>query len=135
MMADQGCDLGLIGLGVMGRNFALNLADHGFSAAGCDLATDKVQKLAAEKTEDLDVRAGSDLKEFVGWLRRPRAVMLLVPAGEPVDSVIEDIAPLLDKGDLIIDSGNSRFVDTQSGRSEQLAAESPAGSSGDAASG
>ncbi len=119
-MADQGCDLGLIGLGVMGRNFALNVADHGFSVAGCDLAADKVQKLAAEKTEGLDVRAGADLKEFVGWLRRPRAVMLLVPAGEPVDSVIEEIAPLLDKGDLIIDSGNSRFVDTDR-RSESLA--------------
>lgn len=119
-MADQGCDLGLIGLGVMGRNFALNVADHGFSVAGCDLAADKVQKLAAEKTESLDVRAGSDLKEFVGWLRRPRAVMLLVPAGEPVDSVIAEIAPLLDKGDLIIDSGNSRFVDTDR-RSESLA--------------
>jgi 6-phosphogluconate dehydrogenase len=119
-MADQGCDLGLIGLGVMGRNFALNVADHGFSVAGYDLDADKVQKLGEEKTDRHDVRAGSDIKEFIGWLRVPRAVMLLVPAGEPVDSVIKDIAPLLDTGDHIIDSGNSRFVDTDR-RSEALA--------------
>jgi len=120
MTADEGCDLGLIGLGVMGRNFALNVADHAFSVAGCDLDADKAQKLEAEKAGGHAVRAGCDIREFVGWLRRPRAVMLLVPAGEAVDSVIEDIAPLLDKGDLIIDSGNSRFVDTDR-RSEMLA--------------
>ena len=111
-MADQVCDLGLIGLGVMGRNFALNVADHGFSVAGHDLDADKTKKLGEEKSADHDVRASSDLNEFVGLLRRPRAVMLLVPAGAPVDSVIEELTPLLDKGDLIIDSGNSRFVDT-----------------------
>ena len=111
-MAGQGCDLGLIGLGVMGRNFALNVADCGFSVAGYDLDGDKRQKLAEEKSDRHDVRAGADIRKFVGLLPRPRAVMLLVPAGDPVDAVIEEIAPLLDNGDLIIDSGNSRFVDT-----------------------
>lgn len=111
-MADKQYDLGLIGLGVMGRNFALNVADHGFSVAGYDLDADKGKKLDEEKAAGHDVRSSSDLKEFVGLLRKPRAVMLLVPAGKPVDSVIENVSPLLDKGDLIVDSGNSRFVDT-----------------------
>ncbi|MGA7877116.1 MAG: NAD(P)-binding domain-containing protein, partial [Desulfoferrobacter sp.] len=111
-MVNQGCDLGLIGLGVMGRNFALNVADHGFSVAGYDLDADKTKKLGEEKSAGHDVRSSSNLKEFVGLLRPPRAVMLLVPAGDPVDSVIKELMPLLDKGDLIMDSGNSRFVDT-----------------------
>jgi len=111
-MVNQGCDLGLIGLGVMGRNFALNVADHGFSVAGYDLDADKTKKLGEEKSAGHDVRSSSNLKQFVGLLRSPRAVMLLVPAGDPVDSVIKELMPLLDKGDLIIDSGNSRFVDT-----------------------
>ncbi len=119
-MADQGCDLGLVGLGVMGRHFALNVADHGFSVAGYDLDADTTKKLTEEKSAGHDVRVGSDLKEFVGLLRRPRAVMLLVPAGQPVDAVIKDLVPLLDMGDLIIDSGNSRFVDTDR-RSKALA--------------
>ena len=111
-MAKQGCDLGLIGLGVMGRNFALNVADHGFSVAGYDLDAEKSKKLGEEKSSGHDVKSSSDLKEFVGLLKRPRAVMMLVPAGDPVDSVIKELTPLLDKDDLIIDSGNSRFVDT-----------------------
>lgn len=111
-MAKQGCDLGLIGLGVMGRNFALNVADHGFSVAGYDLNAEKSKKLGEEKSSGHDVKSSSDLKEFVGLLKHPRAVMMLVPAGDPVDSVIKELTPLLDKDDLIIDSGNSRFVDT-----------------------
>jgi 6-phosphogluconate dehydrogenase len=111
-MTDKGSDLGLIGLGVMGRNFALNVADHGFSVAGFDIDPDKTKKLGEERSDEHDIHPCSELKELVNTLRHPRAIMLLVPAGDPVDSVIDEITPLLEKGDLIIDSGNSRFVDT-----------------------
>ena len=106
------CDIGLIGLGVMGRNFAQNMADHGFSVAGYDRDTDKMQTLTLERTRDQDLRTGHDIKEFLGLLSQPRAVMMLVPAGDPVDAVIEELLPHLEPGDLVIDSGNSRFTDT-----------------------
>lgn len=106
------CDIGLIGLGVMGRNFAQNISDHGFSVAGYDRDKEKNQALMSEKTKQQDLRAGHDIKEFLGLLSRPRAVMMLVPAGDPVDAVIDELLPNLDPGDLVIDSGNSRFTDT-----------------------
>jgi len=115
-MTDHGqnkkCDIGLIGLGVMGRNFAQNMADHGFSVAGYDLDKEKNQALISEKTKQQDLQVGHDLKEFIGLLSRPRSVMMLVPAGDPVDAVIDELILYLEPGDLIIDSGNSRFTDT-----------------------
>jgi 6-phosphogluconate dehydrogenase len=104
-------DIGMVGLGVMGRNLLLNMADHGFSVAGYDKDADKVKALSQEAGEG-NVRGATDIKEFIGLLSRPRAVMMLVPAGAPVDSVITDLLPHLDKGDLIIDAGNSYFKDT-----------------------
>jgi 6-phosphogluconate dehydrogenase len=106
------CDIGLIGLGVMGRNFAQNMSDHGFSVAGYDRDKEKIQALMSEKTKQQDLRAGHDIKEFLGLLSRTRAVMMLVPAGDPVDAVIDELLPNLEPGDLVIDSGNSRFTDT-----------------------
>ena len=106
------CDIGLIGLGVMGRNFAQNMSDHGFSVAGYDRDKEKIQALMSEKTKQQDLRAGHDIKEFLGLLSRPRAVMMLVPAGDPVDAVIDELLPNLEPGDLVIDSGNSHFTDT-----------------------
>jgi 6-phosphogluconate dehydrogenase len=103
--------IGMVGLGVMGRNFLLNMADRGFSVAGFDKDPSTVKALRQE-SEERDVRGAEDIKEFIGLLRKPRAVMLLVPAGAPVDSVIKDLLPHLDKGDLIIDAGNSYFKDT-----------------------
>ncbi len=103
--------IGMVGLGVMGRNLVLNMADHGFSVAGYDKDLKQVEALRQESKER-EVRSAADIKEFIGLLRRPRAVMLLVPAGAPVDSVIKDLLPHLDKGDLIIDAGNSYFKDT-----------------------
>ncbi len=105
------CDIGMIGLGVMGRNLLLNIADEGFSAAGYDKDESKVEALRQE-AEERDVRGAGDIKEFLTLLRRPRAVMMLVPAGAPVDSVIKELEPLLEEGDLIIDGGNSYFKDT-----------------------
>ena len=110
----------MVGLGVMGRNLLLNMADHGFSVAGYDKDAAKVEALRQESQKG-DVRGATDIKEFIGLLRRPRAVMMLVPAGAPVDSVIKDLLPHLEKGDLIIDAGNSYFKDTDV-RARDLAA-------------
>jgi len=104
-------DFGLIGLGVMGRNFILNVADHGFKAFGFDLNTDQVAALKAEGNPD-QVDATSDLVTFTQSLSLPRKIMLLVPAGKIVDQVIESLLPHLDKDDIIIDGGNSFFTDT-----------------------
>jgi len=110
----------MVGLGVMGRNLVLNMADHGHSVAGYDNDATKVAALRQE-TENRDIRATVDIKEFIALLRKQRSIMLLVPAGAPVDSVIKDVLPHLGKGDLIIDAGNSYFKDTDV-RARNLAA-------------
>jgi 6-phosphogluconate dehydrogenase len=104
-------EIGMIGLGVMGRNLLLNMADHGFSVAGYDKDPTKVAALRDESGER-KIRGDENIVDFIALLRKPRAVMMLVPAGAPVDSVINDLLPHLDKGDLIIDAGNSYFKDT-----------------------
>lgn len=101
----------MVGLGTMGRNFLLNIADHGFTAVGYDLDDSKRQMLL-EEGAGLPVDSAKDLAEFAAKLTVPRNIMLLVPAGKIVDSVIEDLLPFLEKGDLIIDGGNSHFPDT-----------------------
>ncbi len=101
----------MVGLGVMGRNLVLNMADHGNSVAGYDKDATKVAAPGKE-AENRDIRGAADIKEFIGMLRRPRAIMMLVPAGAPVDSVINDLLAHLQPGDLIIDGGNSCFKDT-----------------------
>lgn len=106
------CDIGLIGLGVMGRNFAQNMADRGYAVAGYDRDGDKTQALISEKNDRQDLQAARDVGTFLKMLKKPRAVMMLVPAGDPVDAVIADLVPHLDAADLIIDSGNSHFSDT-----------------------
>ena len=112
--------LGMVGLGVMGRNLMLNMADHGFPVAGYDKDTTKVDQLNKETTKGT-VKGYVALPEFINSLKKPRAVMLLVPAGKIVDSAIAEISPLLDAGDLIIDGGNSHFNDTNR-RVEELKA-------------
>jgi 6-phosphogluconate dehydrogenase len=103
-------DIGMIGLGVMGQNLVLNMADHGFSVAGYDRDAAKVDALSYPGPAK--VLGTKSIQEFVAALRRPRKVMLLVPAGPPVDTVIETLRPLLERGDLIIDAGNSYYKDT-----------------------
>lgn len=104
-------DFGMIGLGVMGRNFLLNIADHGFSVAGYDLDPEKAKALESEGG-NLSVKGFNDLQGFINHLASPKKIMLLVPAGDPVDAVINLLLPHLKPGDLIIDGGNSFFVDT-----------------------
>ncbi|MBK5277317.1 MAG: NADP-dependent phosphogluconate dehydrogenase [Bacteroidia bacterium] len=104
-------EIGMIGLGVMGRNFLLNVADHGFLVAGYDKDVSKVEALRRESKER-NIQGAENIHEFIELLRKPRAIIMLVPAGAPVDSVIKDLLPHLDKGDLIIDAGNSYFKDT-----------------------
>ncbi len=104
-------DFGMIGLGVMGRNFLLNVADNGFSALGLDLDQDKVNALS-EEAEHRTIGGTTSMKEFVAQLKAPRKIMMLVPAGKAVDSVIGQLLEYVDIGDLIIDGGNSHFEDT-----------------------
>jgi 6-phosphogluconate dehydrogenase len=104
-------EMGMIGLGVMGRNFALNIADHGFSVAGYDKDPVKVEALWKE-SQGRDIYGAEEVPDFIALLKNPRAIMMLVPAGAPVDAVIKDLLPHLNKGDLIIDAGNSHFKDT-----------------------
>jgi 6-phosphogluconate dehydrogenase len=111
-MAEDTYDFGLIGLGVMGRNFILNVADNGFKAYGYDLDAEKVDALKEEGGDLNKVNASNDLKTFISALKLPRKIMLLVPAGKIVDNVIENLLPHLKEGDLIIDGGNSLFTDT-----------------------
>ena len=113
-------DFGLVGLGVMGRNFILNVAENGFSAFGLDTNADQVAALK-EEGQDFPVDGSTDKTEFVAKLSKPRKIMLLVPAGKIVDLVIQDLLPLLDEGDIIIDGGNSFFTDTDR-RAEELEA-------------
>ena len=112
MLEKASYQFGLIGLGVMGRNFILNVADKGFTALGYDLDEAKVRALQEEGGDLSRVNATKDLAAFVQGLQTPRKIMLLVPAGKPVDAVIEALLPHAEAGDLIIDGGNSYFEDT-----------------------
>jgi 6-phosphogluconate dehydrogenase len=116
----QRYEIGMVGLGVMGRNLVLNMADHGGEVAGYDKDQNKVEALRKESAER-NIRGAANILDFIALLRNPRAIMMLVPAGAPVDSVIKDLLPHLDKGDLIIDAGNSYFKDTNL-RARDLAA-------------
>jgi 6-phosphogluconate dehydrogenase len=111
---------GMIGLGVMGRSLLLNMADHGFAVAGHDKDATKVSSLNDE-AGDRAAKGFGDVKEFIQSLTTPRAIMMLVPAGKIVDAVIEELTPLLEKGDILIDGGNSHFTDTNR-RVEELEA-------------
>jgi 6-phosphogluconate dehydrogenase len=104
-------DYGMIGLGTMGRNLVYNMCDHGYTVAGFDKDLSKVETLEQEKG-NYDLFGTHSVKEFTDVLKKPRVIMLLVPAGPIVDSVINKLKPLLSKDDLIIDCGNSHYTDT-----------------------
>lgn len=102
--------IGMIGLGTMGSNLLQNIADHGYNCAGYDNDSKKVDALNNLNREN--IQGFSDLKEFVTSLKSPRTVMMLVPAGKVVDIVIGELLEVMDQGDIIIDGGNSHFIDT-----------------------
>lgn len=108
----ENAQFGMVGLGTMGRNFLLNVAEHGFAVTGFDIDATKRASLLAE-SQGLNVIAPESLVEFVAQLERPRRIMMLVPAGKIVDSVINDLLPHLQAGDILIDGGNSHFTDTE----------------------
>ncbi|HVE71124.1 MAG TPA: NADP-dependent phosphogluconate dehydrogenase [Thermoanaerobaculia bacterium] len=103
---------GMIGLGVMGANLALNVADHGFTVAVWNREWEKAQKFCADNPNK-QLTAKRSLEDFVQELERPRRIMLMIKAGAPVDEMIDKLMPLLAPGDVVIDGGNSWFKDTQ----------------------
>ena len=111
MKLDNENAFGMIGLGTMGSNLLQNIADNGYNCAGYDNSADKVDSLNNLNRDT--IQGFSDLKSFAKSLKSPRIVMMLVPAGKIVDDVIEELLLVLEKGDIIIDGGNSHFTDTE----------------------
>ena len=107
----QKAQFGMIGLGTMGRNLVLNMADHGIRICGYDRNVDQLNRLL-EEGKDKPVQIADTMSAFVDSLEIPRRIMLLVPAGKITDAVINEISPILQPGDILIDGGNSHFVDT-----------------------
>ncbi|MFN8453836.1 MAG: NADP-dependent phosphogluconate dehydrogenase [Anaerolineae bacterium] len=104
---------GLIGLAVMGQNLVLNAADHGFSVSVFNRTAAKTEEFMAGEAQAKSITATYSLEDFVAGLERPRIMQIMVQAGGPVDAVINQLKPLLDEGDIIIDGGNSFFPDTE----------------------
>ena len=111
-MAEQ-CDIGLIGLAVMGQNLILNMADHGFNVAAYNRTTSKVDEFLAGPAKGKSIVGCSSPEEFVKSLKKPRRVMMMVKAGGPVSAVVKQMGPLLESGDILIDGGNSYYTDTE----------------------
>ena len=112
-MKTNQCDIGLIGLAVMGENLVLNMESKGFSVAVFNRTAAVTEKFAAIRGKGKNIQPTTTMEEFVGALTRPRKAMIMVKAGAPVDAVISQLVPVLEKGDVIIDGGNSLFTDTQ----------------------
>ena len=111
-MAEK-ADIGLIGLAVMGQNLVLNMNDKGYTVAVFNRTVSKVDEFLAQGARGRTTIFGAHtIEEFVARLAKPRKIMLLVKAGEAVDDMIASLLPHLDKGDLVIDGGNSHFPDT-----------------------
>ncbi|MCF8262836.1 MAG: decarboxylating NADP(+)-dependent phosphogluconate dehydrogenase [Melioribacteraceae bacterium] len=105
-------DIGLIGLAVMGENLVLNMESHGFTVAVYNRTTEKVEKFVNGRGKDKNIIGTSTIKELIENLKTPRKVMMMVKAGGAVDAIIEEVLPFLEKGDIIIDGGNSHFPDS-----------------------
>jgi 6-phosphogluconate dehydrogenase len=106
------CDIGLIGLAVMGRNLVLNMNDHGFKVAVFNRTVSKVDDFLANEARGTQVVGAHSVEDLTSLLKRPRRVMLMVKAGEIVDEMIDHVLPHLEAGDIVIDGGNSLFTDS-----------------------
>jgi 6-phosphogluconate dehydrogenase len=109
---DGDADIGLIGLAVMGQNLALNINDHGYQVAVFNRTTSKVDQFLEGPAKNTKIEGAHSIEEFVGLLKSPRRMILMVKAGEPVDEFIGLLLPHLEEGDIIIDGGNSLYTDT-----------------------
>jgi 6-phosphogluconate dehydrogenase len=112
-MSTNQCDIGLIGLAVMGENLVLNMASKGFSVAVFNRTTEVTEKFASTRAKGKNITPARTIEELFGSLKKPRKVMIMIKAGKPVDQVIGELLPFLEKGDVVIDGGNSLFTDTQ----------------------
>jgi 6-phosphogluconate dehydrogenase len=106
-------NIGVAGLAVMGRNLARNLARHGYVVALYNRSVERTRSLVAEHGDEGSFVPAEALQEFVASLRRPRAIIIMVQAGDATDAVIDDLVPLLAEGDIVIDCGNANFADTR----------------------
>jgi len=111
-MATATCDIGLIGLAVMGQNLVLNMNDHGYKVCVFNRTTSKVDEFLANEAKGTQVEGSHSIEEMCSKLKTPRRVMIMVKAGDVVDKTIDSILPYLEKGDIIIDGGNSLFTDS-----------------------
>src|SRR6267142_5121541 len=102
MTANQ-CDIGLIGLAVMGENLVLNMESKGFSVAVFNRTTEITEKFAASRAKGKNIRPAKTIEELLGALKKPRKVMIMIKAGKPVDMVIAELEPFLERGDVVID--------------------------------
>ena len=120
-MEKASCDIGLIGLAVMGQNLVLNMNDHGYKVAVFNRTVSKVDDFINNEAKSTQVVGSHSMEEFCGLLKSPRRVMIMVKAGDVVDQTIDHVLPFLEKGDIIIDGGNSLFTDSNR-RTKDLAA-------------
>ena len=111
-MENEFFDFGMIGIGVMGSNLLQNMADHGFRVMGYNKSKQKTDVLESQASAGTVIKGVNTLESLVQQLKHPRKLIMLVPAGKPVDDVIESLIPLLSKGDVLIDGGNSHYTDT-----------------------
>ncbi len=106
-------DIGLIGLAVMGQNLVRNMANHGFSVAVYNRTAEKTRQFLETRAGDQAIAGTETIEAFVSSLSRPRRVILMVKSGQPVDDFIAQLTPYLDRGDVLVDAGNSHFPDTE----------------------
>src|SRR6202453_4535975 len=120
-MPEANCDIGLIGLAVMGQKLGVHMNDHGYKVAVFNRTVSKVDDFLADEAKGTQVVGAHSIKEMCGLLKKPRRVMIMVKAGEVVDQTINQILPFLEAGDILIDGGNSLYTDSTR-RTKDLAA-------------
>ncbi|MBR4237223.1 NADP-dependent phosphogluconate dehydrogenase, partial [bacterium] len=105
-------DIGMIGLGVMGENLSMNMINKGFSVSVYDIIPEVIDNFTEGRGKNLPVKGCKTVQELVLSLKTPRKIMIMIKAGSPVDETLDKLLPYLEKGDIVIDGGNSNFNDT-----------------------